>query len=191
MWIPGPDCRPRSLWGRRKLICGRSGAPLIPFVRPCARTARDGSRGKFWQSYTYNADVMNGTAEVRGNAQGPGIYTDSPMRIRVIGEVSIRRWRGRSARLPEWTGSESRRTHSPRAPISRSMPLRRFSVRRTSIISAAHAQCCRWSAALPRPPQLYRHRRAAGCGITRYNSRVLLPLRPDVFGHSAKFRLRM
>jgi hypothetical protein len=45
-------------------------------VRAIVRTDREGWQpGQYWQSYTYNADIMNGTAEVRGNAQGTGIYT--------------------------------------------------------------------------------------------------------------------
>lgn len=46
-------------------------------VRAIIRTDRDGWQpGQWWSSYTYNADIKNGTAKVRGNAQGAGIYTN-------------------------------------------------------------------------------------------------------------------
>jgi hypothetical protein len=45
-------------------------------VRAIIRTDEEGwIPTSWWDSYTYNADIMNGTAEVRGNAQGAGVYT--------------------------------------------------------------------------------------------------------------------
>lgn len=82
-WVRGPFVDPGNsnapdaqLIGSAQVdIWSLGGSPYS--VRATVRVDREGWQpGQYFKSYTYNADIKNGTAEVRGNAQGAGVFTN-------------------------------------------------------------------------------------------------------------------